>query len=265
MKVTISQLSDFEEQFAKDWEALKSHTHLEKPDLLLLPEMPFSQWIASGKTPKEEAKQASVAKHEKWLKRLGELSAEMIVYSKPVSNGGLFHNTAFLWDRKSDEHYNLHSKTFFPEEEHFHEDSWYDAGDRNFDVFEINGLRIGVLLCTEVWFTQYARAYGEQGIDLLLCPRATGASSVAQWIRCGQTLSIISGAYCLSSNRAGDGTDNFKWGGHGWLSRPMDGTLLGETNDAAPFVTTDIDLSISKEAKKEYPLYVKTTSRPEIK
>ena len=118
-------------------------------------------------------------------------------------------------------------------------------------------MRIGFLLCTEIWFTQYARQYGLAGMDLLLCPRASGLSSIDQWIRCGQTSSIIGGAYCLSSNRSGFGEDNFSWGGAGWISQPMDGALLGVTTGDSPFVTVDIDIQKSKQAKMDYPIYVK--------
>ena len=94
-------------------------------------------------------------------------------------------------------------------------------------------------------------------MDILLCPRATGSSSIEQWVRCGQTSSVISGAYCLSSNRSGVGEDNFEWGGTGWICQPMDGRLLGVTSDESPFLTIDIDMAKSKHAKNEYPLYVR--------
>lgn len=93
-------------------------------------------------------------------------------------------------------------------------------------------------------------------MDFLLCPRASGKSSIDQWIRCGQTSSVIGGAYCLSSNRSGIGEDSFEWGGTGWISQPMDGALLGRTSDSFPFLTIDVDLAKSKQAKNDYPLYV---------
>ena len=46
MKVTVCELSDNENNFIDDWKELKIHLDQNKPDLLLLPEMPFSKWIA---------------------------------------------------------------------------------------------------------------------------------------------------------------------------------------------------------------------------
>ncbi|MEL6561892.1 MAG: carbon-nitrogen hydrolase family protein, partial [Bacteroidota bacterium] len=214
MKVTVCEISDNESEFSEDWELLKIHLMENPSDLLLLPEMPFCEWIASELPASEEKKKEAVNKHLSWLERFDELNVDQIVYSRPVIDGQKYYNSAFLW-QKHKGNKQLHSKQYFPEEEHFWEASWYDADDKGFSITDFDGLKIGVLLCTEVWFTQHARAYGEQGVDILLCPRATGKSSVAQWKRCGQTLAVISGAYCLSSNRSGIGKNNFLWGGAG--------------------------------------------------
>ena len=198
----------------------------------------------------------AVHAHEDWLPRFEELGDAIVAYSKPILEEDKFFNTAYLWT-KANGHQKVHSKYIFPEEEGFYEESWFDREPKSFELLEVNGLKFGFLLCTELWFTQYARKYGLEGIDFLLCPRATGKSSVDQWIRCGQTSSVIAGCYCLSSNRSGIGEDDFNWGGTAWISEPMDGSLLGLTSDESPFLTVDVDLMKAKLAKEEYPLYVK--------
>lgn len=256
MKVTVSQLSNDIKQFEKEWEELKVHCKLNKSELILLPEMPFYSWIAHQPEINNTQKIAAVQAHEKWLQRIEELGDAIVAYSKPIIEGDKFYNTAFIWTKETG-HQKVHTKYFFPEEEGFYEETWFDRTPKNFQLIEIKGIKIGFLLCTELWFTQYTRAYGLEGMDILFCPRASGKSSIDQWIRCGQTSSVIGGAYCLSSNRSGIGADNFNWGGTGWICQPMDGTLLGVTSNDSPFLTIDIDLAKSKQAKKEYPIYVK--------
>lgn len=256
MKVTVSELSNDPSQFEKDWENLVAHCKANKSDFILLPEMPFYPWIANQTASDYSKKLAAVQAHEKWLRRIEELGDAIVAYSKPVLNGDQFYNTAYIWSKEKD-HQKVRSKYLFPEEEGFYEATWFSRETGNFEVFEIGGIRIGFLLCTELWFTQYARAYGLAEVDFILCPRATGKSSIPQWLRCGQTISVIGGCYCLSSNRSGIGENNFNWGGTGWISQPMDGKLLGKTSKENPFVTVDIDLTQSRIAKKEYPIYVK--------
>ena len=256
MKVTVCQLSNDSKQFEKEWEELVSHCKRNKSELLLLPEMPFYPWIANQPTINNSKKIDAVQAHETWLERMEEIDNIIVAYTKPVIREENFYNTAFIWTKEAG-HQKAHTKYFFPEEAGFYEETWFDREPQNFELIEINGLRIGFLLCTEIWFTQYTRKYGLEGMDFLLCPRATGKSSIDQWIRCGQTSSIIGGAYCLSSNRSGIGEDNFNWGGVGWICQPMDGALLGVTSNDSPFLTVDVNLTKSKQAKNNYPIYVK--------
>ncbi|MDN3551430.1 carbon-nitrogen hydrolase family protein [Mucilaginibacter aquaedulcis] len=257
MKITICQLSDNEIEFAEDWKSLKTHLSQNQTDLLLLPEMPFCKWVASTKTVNEAVKADSVQKHEKWMAAVEDLEVQYVVYSKPVIESDQYFNTAFVYQQGIG-HQKIHTKAFFPEEPHFWEESWYDReANPSFDVVDLGDIKIGILLCTEMWFNEYARKYGKQGIDLLLCPRATGEGSINHWTRCGQTLAVISGAYCLSSNKSGTGDDDFEWGGTSFIAEPMTGNLLGTTSENEKFITCEIDLNKSREAKSDYPLYVK--------
>ena len=255
MKVTVCELSDNEDDFIQDWNELAIHLDQNRPDLLLLPELPFSKWIAYEKEVNPESKMKSVEKHETWMMKMERMNVEYIVYSRPVIARDKFFNTAFAYV-KGKGHFKIHTKCLFPEEPLFWEETWFDRDEEKFELLELDGIKIGVLLCTEMWFTEHARHYANQEIDILLCPRSTGMS-VDRWIRCGQTLSIIAGAFCLSSNRSGYGDQNFQWGGSGWIAEPMSGNLLGITTPYERFITAEIDIAKSREAKKEYPLYVK--------
>lgn len=256
MKVTVCQLNNEPKAFEKDWEALVAHCQLHKTELVLLPEMPFHPWIANQRVANNSKKREAVQAHEKWLQRIEEFGDAIVAYSKPQLVEDKFYNTAYVWSKKTG-HQKVHTKYFFPEEEGFYEETWFDRAPKHFELIEINGLKIGFLLCTEIWFSAYARKYGLEGIDFLLCPRATATSSVEQWVRCGQTSSVIAACYCLSSNRSGTGDNGFAWGGGAWIAQPMDGSLLGLSSNEAPFLTYDVDLEKARLAKNEYPIYVK--------
>ena len=60
---------------------------------------------------------------------------------------------------------------------------------------------------------------------------------------------------CLSSNLTGRTEDGRDFGGNGWIIDP-EGNVLGLTSDEKPFLTLDLDLSISHHAKQTYPRYV---------
>ena len=255
MKVTVCQLNNDSKLFEKEWDQLVKHCKSEQSELVLLPEMPFYSWIANRPRIDNLLRKEAVQAHEEWLKRIDEFGDAIVAYSKPLLDDDKFYNSSFIWTKEAG-HQKVHTKYFFPEEEGFYERTWFDREPKHFNLIEVKGVKLGVLLCTEIWFTQYSRMYGLNGMDILLCPRATGKYSIDQWIRCGQTSSVISGAYCLSSNRSGIGDDDFNWGGTGWICQPMDGALLGSTSEDSPFLTLEIDLNKSKQAKTEYPIYV---------
>lgn len=60
--------------------------------------------------------------------------------------------------------------------------------------------KVGFLICTEIWFNSHAREYGKQGMQLLVCPRATPNPTAPKWVMGGQAAAVISGAFCFSFN-----------------------------------------------------------------
>ncbi|MFQ5942764.1 MAG: hypothetical protein ACE5JF_04350 [Anaerolineales bacterium] len=70
----------------------------------------------------------------------------------------------------------------------------------------------------------------------------------------GRAAAVMAGAYCISSNRGGEGS-GIEWGGSGWIISP-DGEMLGLTSSEDPFITLDIDLVTADASKETYPRYV---------
>lgn len=256
MKVTVCELSDNPVDFKRDWKELENHLISQDPDLLLVPEMPFSKWLAFEQFPNEALKRESVNNHQNWLKEIEKLHSKNIIYSAPEMIDDQFFNTAFIFS-KTTGHVPIHRKAYFPQEPNFWESTWFDREQVvSFNAFEIANYKIGLLICTELWFLQHAREYGKNGVDLLLCPRATGKEDNSNWINCGKIAAIVSGAYCLSSNRSGVSESGFEWGGGGWVTAPINGELLGSSSSENKIITVNIDLRKSRAAKLEYPLYV---------
>lgn len=252
MKLTVCQLDD--RTYASGWEQLVRHVRTEKSDLVLLPEMPFCSWFASTDRVDPAVWQAAVDDHERWLARFQELAPAVVLGTRPVTAAGRRLNQGFVWQPGS-EHRDIHAKTYLPDEEGFWEATWYERGDKAFSTFQAGPLRAGFLICTELWFMQHARAYGQQGAHLIAAPRSTMKASVEKWLTAGRTAAIISGAFCISSNRAGSQGQALQFGGCGWIIGP-DGQVLGTTSDAAPFLTLDVDWTEAERAKKTYPRYV---------
>jgi N-carbamoylputrescine amidase len=237
------------------WTALCQAVSREDPDLLLLNEMPFGPWISAGETFEEAVWRRSLGLHDAGLARLHELGAKVVAGSRPRELDGRRVNEAFVWARDGGPR-GVHTKQYFPEEEGYYEARWFERGDRRFASADAGGFRVGFLICTDLMFNEHARRYGRAGADVLLVPRAVGASSLRRWLVAARMAAIVSGAYVLSSNRAGADSRGHVFGGAGWIVDPF-GDLVAETSPAAPVACHEIDISLVRQAQSEYPCYVR--------
>lgn len=252
---TVCELPNESEPFAAAWQALVAHVGEHQSDAVVLPEMPFAPWIAATRDFDPAVWTSAVALHDEWLPRLAELGGATVLGSRPVSLDGRRLNEAFAWHVDTG-YQTTHYKYYLPDEPDFWEATWYERGEKRFDIVQTPHGTMGFLVCTELWFTEHARAYGRQGAQLLICSRATEAETTEKWVMGGRVAAVMSGAFCLSSNRGGVDKRGHAWGGHGWIIEPDQGTVLGTTSAEQPFLTLKIDLSAAEQAKCSYPRYV---------
>jgi N-carbamoylputrescine amidase len=255
MRVTVCELPNAWSETDEDWSCLIGQLSEEKTDLLVLPEMPFHRWLAGSRDVDLDKWKRAVEAHDRGVERLRDLSVGVIAGSRPVLDAGGRYNEGFIWE-KSTGYHPVHRKCYLPDEEAFWEASWYERGKGDFDLIDVNGMIIGFQICTELWFSAHAREYAKQGIQLLVCPRATPLESIDTWLAGARTAAVVSGAFCLSSNYHGRVTNEIDFGGLGWIIEPEAGRVLGVTSRGVPFLTLDIDLSEADRAKKTYPRYV---------
>ncbi|MDJ0785040.1 MAG: carbon-nitrogen hydrolase family protein [Desulfosarcinaceae bacterium] len=256
MKVTVCQLDPREDHLDRFLAALKEHVAAESSDFVLLPEMCFSEWLAADRHPDPERWAQAIERHDTYIDNLGEVGAAAIVGTRPTVNSrGSRRNEAYIWTTALNRPAPIREKYYLPDEEGFWEHSWYDRGSKSFDTALFRSARVGVQICTEMWFLEWARHYAASRVDLLCIPRATPHESVDKWLAGGRTAAVCSGAYTLSSNLWYPPGNRVNCGGLGWIIDP-EGNILDTTRPDAPFATAEIDLAFSRASKSTYPRYV---------
>lgn len=90
-----------------------------------------------------------------------------IVYGYPERQGDQIFNSACCVDRNGQTIAN-HRKLYLSGE---YEESAFATGDR-YTVFDLNGIRTGLLICFDVEFPESVRACRQQGCDLVVVPTA---------------------------------------------------------------------------------------------
>lgn len=253
MRVTVCELPAEIARLEGAWERLVDHVFAEDSDLVLLPEMPFHRWLAATKDVDAEEWQEAVATHARWQDRYPDLGEVTVLGARPVIVDGRRLNEGFVWEEG--EYRPAHHKYYLPDEDGFWEATWYERGERSFEVAETAHGSAGFMICSELWFLEHARFYGRAGAAMIANPRATEWASRDKWLAAGRVAAVCAGAFCLSSNRSGTDSSGLRWGGFGWVVDP-DGTVLATTSDGAPYVTVEVDLLDSAKARHTYPRYV---------
>ena len=234
------------------WVELRESVAAARPDILVTNELPFGPWIAEGASFSNDDARLSLHAHEKGLEALIDLALPVVISSRPVWNGKRLANEAFALENRVVRP--LHRKQYFPNEPGWFESEWYAGDSSGFDVAEVLGIKVGVLLCTEAMFNERARAYGKQKTSLIIVPRASGVN-IESWKIAGAMASLVSGAYVVSSNRIGCSRGGTQFGGGGFAYAPQ-GRLLAVTSSTNTLETLELDPKISAYAQDAYPCYV---------
>ncbi|MFC7072439.1 carbon-nitrogen hydrolase family protein [Halovenus rubra] len=250
--ITVCELPDFEAQsFETQFDALVEHTRSHDSDIVVLPEMPFSPWLAASK-PSDSVDTAwadAEITHEQWQDKLDAFETTTVVYSRPATRDGRRVNEGVI--RTHDQTRGVHLKHYLPDEPGFWEATWYEAGGQEFEPVACAGIKSGLLVCTDLWASNEIREYAQADVGLLINPRVTERRTTEKWLAGSQTMGVLAGAYLASSNRAG-AADGVTFGGNGWVISP-DGSVLARTDSDHPFATTEIDPDIAESAKSTYP------------
>jgi N-carbamoylputrescine amidase len=256
MRVTVCELPHEPAALARAWAALCEHTSHQASELVLLPEFAMVEPVWQDEMFDAGRWAAAAASSEGWHLRLSELRVTNVVGTRPVTIGGRPFNQGFLWS-VSGGLVPLRRKFFLPDEPGNWEARWFDRGDPDFTEYNAGALSFALNICTELWAVETYAVYAAHGVQVILSPRATAASTTAKWLSVGVVAAVRSGAFSLSSNRV-DPTG--ACGGAGWIISPT-GDILARTTADAPFATVDIDLSASAAARDEYPRYALSGKR----
>lgn len=248
MKIAAAEFPDEIARYDASIDVIARHVENNRPDVLVLPEMPFTPWVFHSTVFDQAVWDRAVDDHEIWLHRFFQAVQVPIITSRPTNIGGQRLNQAVFLDATGAVQ-PLRSKYYLPNQFPAVEMPWFDKGDKPGEVFDLLGHRIGVQLCSELMFAEVPRILGANGANIIVQSRATGDHP--RWRAASVLSASTSGAFVIGSNRRSVDRDWFTGGS--WAYGP-DGMLIAETSEAKPIVTVEIDGTFSDAAQHEYPL-----------
>ncbi len=230
VKITVCQLHNAGESLERDWSRLLTHARSQASELVLLPEMPFSPWLARSASFTAASWNAAVEAHDHFEARFGEFGAASLAGTRPVDFGNGRNNVAFLWDGQHGLR-TIHAKSRLENREGSWESIWYVSSPADFTPVKIASSMSAFLIGAELLETGAVEQYARDGATLILAPRSTPASDLTHWLDVARAAARSGQIFCASSNRAPDGA--------GWVIDP-EGNVVAITDEAQPFATVDL-------------------------
>jgi N-carbamoylputrescine amidase len=238
----------------EDWAALRREIERLRPQLLVLNELPFGPWLAAREQFDGAAWEDSIAAHAAGLEALPELGVPIVLGTRPADLAGRRCNQAFVWSHDASLMF-PHTKQHIPDSPGYRETTWTEPGETCFEVVEALGLRIGFLICTDLMFTEHAREYGREGVDLIVAPRAMPPGAAHTFDIALQMTAIVSGCSVASSNRRGRDSVGEQFEGRGCIIDPL-GSTVAQTSSHQPLVVHEISTDFSDWKQTIYPCNV---------
>lgn len=170
-----------------------------------------------------------------------------VLYGYPERDGEIVHNSAQLIAADGQRLANYRKTHLFG----CFEQEWFTPGDQHVVQAELNGLRLGIMICYDVEFPENVRAHALAGTDLLLVPTALmhPAEFVARSVV--PVRAFENQMYIAYVNRTGP-EGEFEFVGLSCLAGP-DGTARARAGRADDLVVGDADPEYLAASRAENP------------
>ena len=128
--------------------------------------------------------------------------------------------------------------------EWFHEQEYYDPGDRGAPVFQTSVGRVGVAICYDRHYPEYMRALGVAGAEIVCIPQAGGIGEWPEGMYEAEvrTASFQNGYFSALCNRVG-AEEKVTFAGESFVSDPEGVVLARGATLEEDLVIADLDLS----------------------
>lgn len=157
----------------------------------------FHEACLESGTPLEQIDEAETARVVEFWKGLAAKCGSNVLAGRLERRNGKIYNMAtvfspdgrILADYAKIHLYNSERETIEP-------------GDEKV-IFELNGMKIGIMICADFGFPELARKYATAGVDVLAVSSSWAYPDDDLWVICNQARSSENGIYVVSCDRVG--------------------------------------------------------------
>ncbi|MGP4073269.1 carbon-nitrogen family hydrolase [Piscibacillus sp. B03] len=243
----ISGQPDENRQRVANW--LEKDMQDNQPDTVVLPEM----WTTAYTLPELDGL-ADEDGHPTipFLQNLAKKHHVNIIGGSIANkkDGGIY-NTAMVVNRKGELIYEYDKVHLVPM---LDEHKFLSGGQNAPEVFELDGLKFGLIICYDLRFPELIRPLALDGAQVLCAVAEWPSARKNHWRTLQIARAIENQMYVVSGNRVGsyDGTD---FAGHSMAVDPWGDVLSEGSDDQEQVVTLSLDLEKVDQVRKDVPIF----------
>lgn len=253
MKYSIYQMDiipgDPEKNRVKVKEWIEKEVEVNKPDTVVLPEMWTTAYTLDSL---EQVAEINGEPVKSFLKELAEkLSINIIGGSVANKVDGKFYNTSFVFDRSGSLVYEYNKVHLVPM---LNEHKYLTGGQRIPEVFELDGVKMGLIICYDLRFPEIIRTLAIKGAQVLHIVAEWPDARTNHWRTLQIARAIENQMYVVSSNRVGS-FDGTRFCGTSMVIDPWGNVLKEGSESKEEKLFIQLDLEKVNQVRKDVPLF----------
>ncbi|MFD1019731.1 carbon-nitrogen family hydrolase [Thalassobacillus hwangdonensis] len=219
------------------------------PDTIVLPEMWTTAYTLSELDGIADDEREPT---ESFLKELAiKHNVNMIGGSVANKMNGKVYNTALVIDRKGNLVYHYDKVHLVPM---LDEPAYLSGGESPAEVFELDGVKLGVVICYDLRFPELIRWLALEGAQALVIVAEWPLARVDHWRTLQRARAIENQMYVLTCNRIG-AYDGVEFAGTSMVTDPWGDVLVEGSQGKEETLSISLDLEKVKQVREDVPIF----------
>jgi predicted amidohydrolase len=250
MNMLLAQCASAVGDPGKNLQKLKAIFENTDAEITVFPELFVSGYVPRDDLPAlaEEIDGPIVSKLSSMCRDAGRSLIAGIPLKHPSIKGQITNSAVAIDERGGVGRYD---KTYLPTFGPFEENLYFTPGSAA-TVKELSGLRVGVVICYDLFFPELPKLLALQGADLIVCASASPTATVVNFKKMMPARALENATYMAYVNLVGTHLD-LVFGGESRLVDPRGEIVVEAKPLAEDLVTGEIDISKLEFARRMRP------------
>lgn len=222
----------------------------DKPDIILLPEM----WTTSYVLEKlDELADESLEPTSTFLSNLAKkYHINIVGGSIPNKLDGKLYNTSLVLNRKGELVYEYSKIHLVPM---LNEPLYLTGGKKKVETFELDGVKMGVIICYDLRFPELSRKLALEGAQVLFVPAEWPKPRTNHWVNLLIARAIENQIYVVASNNVGS-LEGVTYTGTSLIVDPWGEVMAKASEDNEETISAEIIGDRVEEVRNAVPIFV---------